>query len=101
VTFTGPVTRETQLWAAVLYAGQGAQRSHETAAEIHHLADRRSPMIHVTIPATRRVIPPSGMVIHRSSYVDPNWRFPRGVPPHTFVEETIVDLVDAAANLDD
>ena len=101
VTFTGPVTRETQLWAAVLYAGQGAQLSHETAAEIHRLADRRSPMIHVTNPTARRVIPPEGGVIHRSSYVDRSWRFPRGVPPHTFMEETIVDLVEAAANLDD
>src|SRR5579862_4580638 len=28
--FTGPLTREAQLWAAVLYAGKGAQLSHET-----------------------------------------------------------------------
>jgi hypothetical protein len=101
VTFTGPITREAQLWAAVLYAGHGAQLSHETAAEIQCLADRRSPLIHVTIPVGRRVIPPQGVVVHRSSYVDPDWRFPRGVPPHTLVEETIIDLVDAATNLDD
>jgi hypothetical protein len=101
VTFTGPVPRDAQLWAAVLYAGRGALLSHETAAEIHRLTDRRSPLIHVTIPAARRVIPPKGVVIHRSSLADPGWRFPRGVPPHTFVEETIVDLVTAATNLDD
>jgi hypothetical protein len=101
VTFTGPVARDAQLWAAVLYAGQGAQLSHETAAEIHRLTDRRSPLIHVTIPAARRVIPPKGVVIHRSSLADPGWRFPRGVPPHTFAEETIIDLVNAATNLDD
>jgi hypothetical protein len=101
VTFTGPVTRDAQLWAAVLYAGRGALLSHQTAAEIHRLTDRRSPLIHVTIPAARQVIPPKGVVIHRSSFADPGWRFPHGVPPHTFVEETIIDLVNAAANLDD
>src|SRR5215469_5928903 len=50
-TFTGPMSREAQLWAAVLYAGKGAQLSHETAAELNGLTERRSPLIHVTIPA--------------------------------------------------
>ena len=40
-TFTGPVTRDAQLWAAVLAAGPGAQLSHQTAAEINRLTDRR------------------------------------------------------------
>ena len=64
VTFTGPITREAQLWAAVLYAGPGARLSHETAAEIIRLADRESPLIHVAIPVSRRVRPPQGMTIH-------------------------------------
>ena len=57
-TFTGPMTRDAQLWAAVLAAGPGAQLSHETAAEINRLTDRPSPFIHVTIPANRRITPP-------------------------------------------
>ncbi len=32
--FTGAVSREARLWAAVLYAGPGALLSHETAAEV-------------------------------------------------------------------
>jgi hypothetical protein len=42
-TFTGPVTRDARLWAAVLAAGPGAQLSHQTAAEINRLTDRESP----------------------------------------------------------
>src|SRR6185437_14314851 len=36
-TFTGPLSRQARLWAAVLYAGNGARLSHETAAELHGL----------------------------------------------------------------
>jgi hypothetical protein len=66
VTYTGPLTRDAQLWAAVLFAGRGARISHETAAEIQRLTESRSPLIHVTIPADRRVRPPRGVAIHRS-----------------------------------
>lgn len=100
-TFTGSLTREAQLWAAVLAAGPGAQLSHESAAEINRLTDRRSPVIHVSIPASRRAIAPEGVKIHLSCNLVVGWRFARGVPPHTFAEETIVDLVNAASDLDD
>jgi very-short-patch-repair endonuclease len=100
-TFTGPAGREAQLWAAVLYAGPGAQLSYETAAELNGLTERRAPLINVTIPATRRVRQPRGVTIHRSAYLDHKARFPRGVVPHTLVEETVIDLVNAADCLDD
>ena len=100
-TFTGPVGRDAQLWAVVLYAGPGARLSHQTAAELIRLTDRASPLIHVTIAAKRRVVPPIGVAIHRSVSPDPNWRFARGIPPHTLAEETIVDLVNAATSLND
>jgi Transcriptional regulator, AbiEi antitoxin len=100
-TFTGPMTRDAQLWAAVLAAGPGAQLSHETAAEINRLTDRRSPFTHVSIPASRRITAPDGVIIHLSSQLSFGWRFARGIPPHTFAEETIVDLVHAATGLDD
>jgi very-short-patch-repair endonuclease len=100
-TFTGPATREAQLWAAVLYAGERAQLSHETAAELNGLTDKRVRLIHVTIPANRRVRPVTGLVIHRSSHADAGGRFPRGVIPHTLVEDTIIDLVNDAGTLDD
>jgi hypothetical protein len=100
-TFTGPLARDAQLWAALLYAGGGARLSHETAAEIIRLTDRPSPLIHVTIGANRRVVTPTGVAIHRAANRDTNWRFARGIPPHTFAEETVIDLAHAATNLDD
>ena len=100
-TFTGPVTRDAQLWAAVLAAGPGAQLSHQTAAEIIRLTDRPSPLIHVTIPPNRRITSPQGVIIHLSSTLTVGWRFARGIPPHTFAEETVVDLVHAATDLND
>jgi len=100
-TFSGPVGRDAQLWAAVLYAGKGAQLSHETAAEVNGLTERQSALINVSIPADRRVSPPNGMKVHLSAYLDVKARFPRGVVPHTLVEETIIDLVDAAKSFDE
>ena len=100
-TFTGPMTRDAQLWAAVLAAGPGAQLSHQTAAEINRLTDRQAPDIHVTIPANRRITPPEGVIIHLSSNLSVGWRFAGGVPPYTFAEETIVDLVHGATDLND
>lgn len=99
--FTGEISREARLWAAVLCAGPGALLSHETAAEILGLTDRRCPVIQVTVPASRRVRPPQGVAIHYSSFDHPRWRPLRGVPPHTFYAETIIDLVAVADNLDD
>ena len=99
-TFTGPVPRDARLWAAVLYAGRGAHLSHRTAAEINRLLDERSQVIDVTIPGSRRVLPPKGVVIHLSSRKAMIWR-PPGIPPYTIAEETAIDLVQAAMNEDD
>ena len=84
----------------MLAAGPGAQLSHQTAAEINRLTDRQSPFIHVTIPATG-ASPPKGVIIHISSNLTFGWRFARGIPPYTFAEETVVDLVHAATDLND
>jgi Transcriptional regulator, AbiEi antitoxin len=100
-TFSGPIGRDAELWGVVLYTGSGARLSHETAAELIHLRDRPSPLIHVTIAAKRRVVAPTGVAIHRSVSPETSWRFARGIPPHTFAEETVIDLVHAAANLDE
>jgi hypothetical protein len=99
-TFTGPLSREARLWAAVLYAGKGARLSHETAAELHGLIDRPAALIHLTVPASRRVRPAYGLVIHISARLDEQSCFPRGVLPRTHIEATILDLVDAAGGMD-
>jgi hypothetical protein len=99
--FTGNVAWEARLWGAVLYAGPGALLSHGTAAEILRLTDRRLPVIQVTIPQSRRVRAPQDVQVHRSSVAYPRWRPLRGIPPHTFYADTIIDLVGAADNRDD
>jgi len=100
ITVTGPVSRSAQLWAAVLYAGPGAYLSHETAAELNGLSDGGTPAINVTIPASRRISAPPGVVIHHSSRKAMTWR-PPGMPPYTVAEETVIDLAQAAAAADD
>lgn len=99
-TFTGPPGRKAQLWAALLHGGPGTRLSHETAAQLLGLTDRQSPVIHLKIPPDRRVARVPGLVVHRSNRPDPGWLHPRGIPPHTLAEETLVDLVDAAEYLD-
>jgi hypothetical protein len=99
-TFTGPLGRHAQLWAAVLYAGAGAVLSHETAAELQGLLDKPAPLIHLMVPGERRVRQVPGVVIHTSARVS-GARFPLGTLPQTWVEDTILDLTDAADNFDD
>jgi very-short-patch-repair endonuclease len=99
-TFTGSVERNARLWAIVLYCGPQARLSHQTAAELLRLSDERCPLVHVIISKKRKVKPPEGVVIHRSSYISRPWQ-PLGMPPHTFIEDTIIDLVSSATNLDD
>lgn len=99
-TFTGQVSRRARLWAALLYAGEGAILSHETAAELTGLADGQSALINITIPNGRRVVAPRGVKIHISRRKGVKWRYARGIPPHTLTDDTVIDLVNAADNLD-
>jgi very-short-patch-repair endonuclease len=101
--FTGELSREGKLWAAVLRAGPGAVLSHETAAELHGLIDKPVGPIHVSVPAQRRPGqggPLRGVVIHRSRCLVAEWQGPWRLP-RTSVEDTILDLVAAARTFDD
>jgi hypothetical protein len=99
--FTGEVTRPARHWAALACTGEGAVLSHHTAAEVLGITEKVAPLIHVTIPHSRRVRAPRGVAIHVSRHPIPAWRFARGIPPHTMTEDTVIDLVNAAENLDD
>ena len=73
--------------------------SHETAAEVHGLIDKPAgKTIHITVPAGRRPVRRGsvrGVVIHRSGQSRPQlpitWKLPR-----TRIEDTVLDLIDAA-----
>jgi hypothetical protein len=99
-TFTGGPGRSAWLWAAVLAAGSGAMLSHETAAELQRLSDKPVQTIHVTVPRQRRVRVAAGVTIHRSGRAADAVQWDSN-PPRTKVEETVLDLTQAAATFDD
>lgn len=92
--FTGSPDREAVLWAAVLRVGQGAMLSHQSAAELDKLIDKPASLIHVSIPATRRVTAISGLVLHARSDAQ-RARHPARLPPRTRIEETVLDLAES------
>ena len=98
--FSGEPGREAVLWAAVLRGGSGAMLSHQTAAELARLTDRPSEALHLTLPASRRIMPVPGLVIHTSIYASQS-RHPSLLPPRTRVEDTVLDLAHLAGTFDD
>jgi hypothetical protein len=84
------------LWVAVLRCGDGAMLSHQTAAYLHGLVSATPDVVHVTIPARRRIEPPPGVALHRTRSQ------PAAVggdfPPHTSVAETVLDIADQCSN---
>jgi very-short-patch-repair endonuclease len=105
--FTGPPSRMAVLWGVVLRAGPGAVLSHHTAAELDKLTDQPASTVHVTITSTRRVSlglervsPAPRIVVHRSARVE-QARHPSRTPPRTRIEETTLDLTQAALCADD
>jgi hypothetical protein len=102
-TFTGTLSREGRMWAAVLGAGPGTALSHQTAAELHGLLTRPVSKIHLSVPIGRhpgRNQEFLDVIIHRSRCLVPEWRPPWQLP-RTSVENTVLDLVAAARTFDD
>jgi hypothetical protein len=106
--YTGTPPRESVLWACLLRAGPGAVLSHHTAAELDGLTDRPSNAVHVTVAHDRQVRfsggerdgPAPRMVVHRTRRLDVI-RHPARTPSRTRTEETILDLTELSASLDD
>ena len=102
-TFSGPLSREARLWAAVRRVGAGAMLSHETAAELHGVIDAPlGSLIHVTVPLTRRPAqhrPTRGVIIQRSDQSRVQSLGPFTIP-RTTIEDTVLDLVAAAPTFD-
>jgi hypothetical protein len=99
-TFSGEPGRPALLWAAVLRMGERAALSHATAAELNGFAGPTTPVIHVTVPSGIPVTSGDGIVLHYSSRLS-EARHPVLLPPRTRVEETVLDLVNAARDLDE
>jgi hypothetical protein len=98
VAHNGPVTHQQRVWAAVLYAGEGAFVSHDSAL---HLIDRQAqspPVVHLSIPATRVVTAQPGIRIHRT-------RTCQGVlfgtaPPRAGAERATLEAASLASTSD-
>jgi predicted transcriptional regulator of viral defense system len=96
------LTRRATLWAAVLWAGEGAVLSYESAAEVHGLLDSPCPTIHVAVPPDRRPRARSGIQVHRMERVQGlRTRYPPGWLPATLPADTILDLAEAARTPDE
>jgi hypothetical protein len=98
-TFNGPLSRDARLWAALRRVGRGAMLSHETAAEVHGLIDKPAGRtIHITVSPRRRPVQRGsirGVVIHRSGQSRPQLPITFKLP-RTRIEDTVLDLIDAA-----
>lgn len=90
-TFTGPLTREAQIAAALLCAGPVAVLSHRTAAEFWGMRPAAEGPVHVTVPYNCSAVSHTPhVVVHRSRAfrhitVD-------GDPPLTTRTDTAIDL---------
>lgn len=97
--FTGRVPRRAEMWAALLRAGPNAVLSHDSAAELYGMT-KPGGVIHVTIAAERKLGPVPGVFVHRSSHLIAS-RHPALLPARTRIEDTAIDLTQAAATQDE
>jgi very-short-patch-repair endonuclease len=103
VAHSGPMTEEQRLWAALLWAGQGAVLAGLTAARLDRLQgfpDRQAAVdrpIHLLVPSyrsVRRKSPGLPVVVHYSVALGAGDVHPLRQPPRTRIARS---LVDAAA----
>jgi very-short-patch-repair endonuclease len=96
-TFSGPLDRPAQWWAALLVCGPDAVLSHETAACLAGLIPEPGGDVHISVPLSRRVASRPGVVVHRSTYAQPH---PALRPPRTRIDDTVIDLTQSGPTLD-
>lgn len=99
-TFTGPLSWQAQLWAALLHAGDGAVASHRTAGRLQGLVDVEPVPLELLVPWGRTVSPRPGITTRSSRHIDAR-RHPARSVPQTRVEETVLDLVELSLTSDD
>jgi hypothetical protein len=99
-TFSGEPGRTAWLWAAVLRTGKPAVLSYATAAELNGFAGPPVSAIHLTVPSGSPAASHNGIVLHYSCRVTEACH-PVLLPPRTRVEETVLDLANAARTLDE
>lgn len=89
-TFTGPLSRDARISAALCYGGAAAVLSHRTAAEHWGMVPVTDGPVHITVPYTASAVSQPGVVVHRSRA----WRHivVASDPPATSRADTAVDV---------
>ncbi|HEY2639758.1 MAG TPA: type IV toxin-antitoxin system AbiEi family antitoxin domain-containing protein [Streptosporangiaceae bacterium] len=98
-TFTGTPVRAAQLWAVALRAGPNAALSFHTAAELYGLAPPKR-LVHVTVPVGHNTGQIRDAAVHYSRHIEERTHHAYS-PPRTRVEDTVLDLAQVSANLDE
>lgn len=88
VDHTGPLSDSQRAWAAVLACGPGAALC---------LLGRPGPLVHVAIDASRRVVAPSGVRLHRIRGLEEQVRWSAS-PPRLLAEHDVLLAVGLAAD---
>ena len=97
--FSGEPSRSALIWAAVLRGGPDAVLSHQTAAELSGLLASPEGLVHLTVPSAAPVDRIPGVVLHYSGRLA-QARHPVLEPARTRIEETVLDLGQAARAVD-
>jgi hypothetical protein len=97
-TFTGPLTDEARIWAAVLYAGSDAAASHETAAWLHDLRPDLPDRLDVCVQHGHRHRRSRAWVRVRQSRHLAARIQPARLPRRIGLEQTVLDLTDVACS---
>jgi very-short-patch-repair endonuclease len=100
VAHSGPVTRQQQLWAAVLGAGRHAVLAGAGAATLEGLRGYDRPAIDVLIPAGRRARAMAGVRVHRTTVL-PAHHVRWAAPPRTVIARSVIDAAAWARTDDD
>jgi very-short-patch-repair endonuclease len=97
------LTKHGRLMAAVLWAGEGAVLSHDTAADLWGIRRQRGTTIHLSLPSSRRREKKKGVVIHRPAKVarDRTWGIPLTTPLRTLIDLAAKSTRHEAARLID
>jgi hypothetical protein len=93
LTHSGCASTLARVWAAVLYAGDGAVAGPRTTAWLRGLIAEPPNPIDVDIPHVRRVREVAGVRVRRRRHLDLA-RHPAATPPQLRVEQAVLDLCE-------
>ena len=91
-TFTGELSDQARVRAALLYAGPPSC-AHRTALWLAGALDQAPGAVHVGLPADRRVRAPEGVRMHLSSAFEQRLH-PSASPARTRIEDAVLDVLD-------